>query len=381
MKDAPGLLARRSDLQGRAQNQDAGRAEEIDEASRARQEERTAGQRTQGGREVSSAGPRKIVGISGNAKRLLLDANKIYKELSETDNEYSERAHRRRLMNQLVILEAEGKGGDPNIKSIHTLEQGYLAAQVQQARIIELPGSGKTKVEQQKEEKDRLDSAIRFLERGLQRATPKDARSEVFDAQMLLVNLLSKKDRAVEAAVLGEGLARNNPRMPRASVAAALAVYAYNTSLAKLKESAARTDEAEESDVRHIVSLAKFAEKTWPNDGATDAIRHVLAFYQENRDREHETAWQTYSRIGSGYSEVYQARREMAGVMFYMIRPSERDAKKYRAALTKNITDHARDSAPPWQPSRRCPIRPRAPRPIRRNRGPERGRCKPSFTS
>jgi hypothetical protein len=284
---------------------------------------------------------RKIIGISPGAKQLLEDANKIYKELTDTDNEYSERANRRRLVNQLVILEAEGKGGDPPPKSINTLEQAYLAAQVQMARILELPQSGKPADKQEEEEKDRMGKAISYLERGLARTTPKDTPRDVFDAQMLLVNFLSKKDRAIEAAVLGEGLARNNPKMPKASVAAALAVFAYNTALAKLKESPARSDEAEESDIRHIVMLGEYAEKTWPNDGPTDAIRHVLAFYQENRDKNHEQAWLTYSRIGSGYTEIYQARREMAGVMFYLIKPEEKDPKKYRDALAKSITDKA----------------------------------------
>lgn len=282
----------------------------------------------------------KIIAISPPAKQLLEDANKIYKELTDTDNEYSERANRHRLVNQLVILEAEGKGGDPVVKSINTLEQAYLAAQVQMARILELPQSGKTPEKQEEEEKDRMGKAISYLERGLARATPKDTPRDVFDARMLLVNFLSKKDRAIEAAVLGEGLARNNPKMPKASVAAALAVFAYNTALAKLKESPARSDEAEDSDIRHIVTLGEYAEKTWPNDGPTDAIRHVLAFYQENRDKNHELAWQTYSRIGSGYTEIYQARREMAGVMFYLIRPAEKDPK-YRDTLAKNITDKA----------------------------------------
>jgi outer membrane protein assembly factor BamD (BamD/ComL family) len=285
---------------------------------------------------------RKIVGISPQARQLLEDANKIYKELTETDNEYSDRAHRHRLTNQLVILEADGRGGDPPLKSINTLEQAYLAAQVQQARIYDLPKSGKSEQEQDAEEKQRVKKAIEYLERGLQRVSPKDSPRDVFDAQMLQVQFLSKQDRAIEAAVLGEGLARNNPRMPRAAVAAALAVYAYNSALAKLKESPARTDEAEDADVRRIVTLAQFAEKTWPNDGPTDAIRHVLAFYQSNRDKDHATAWQTYSRIGNGYSEIYQARREMAAAMFYMIRPEEKsDPKKYRDALAKNITEHA----------------------------------------
>ena len=90
------------------------------------------------------------------------------------------------------------------------------------------------------------------------------------------------------------------------------------------------------------MSLASFAEKSWPNDGPTDAIRHVLAFYQANRDKDYATAWKTHSRIGSGYSDVYQARREMAAAMFYLIRPEAKDPK-YRDTLTANITKRAAD--------------------------------------
>jgi len=284
---------------------------------------------------------RKITGISGTARQLLEDANKIYKEIAETDNEYSDRAQRRRLINQLIVLEADGKGDDPPLKAITSLEQGYLAAQVQQGKIINLATSGKSAEEQEAEEKVRIGNAVNYLERGLQRVLPKDPPRDVFDAQMLLVNFLTKKNRAVEAAVLGEGLARNNPKMPKAAVAAAFAVFAYNAALGKLKE-AGGDDAAQDSDVKRIVSLAGFAEKSWPNDGPTDAIRHVLAFYQANRDKDYETAWKTHSRIGSGYSDVYQARREMAAAMFYLIRPEPKDPK-YRETLAANITKRAAD--------------------------------------
>ncbi len=203
----------------------------------------------------SAPARRKIIGISPAAKQLLEDANKIYRDISETDNEYSDRANRRRLSNQLVILEAEGKGGDPRLKSINSLEKGYLAAQVQMARIYELPQSGKSANKQDEEEKDRTQKAIEYLERGLQRVTRRDTSRDVFDAQMLLVNFLAKKDRTIEAAVLGEGLARNNPKMPRASVAAALAVFAYNSALAKLKESPApRTRPRKPTSATSLVS-------------------------------------------------------------------------------------------------------------------------------
>jgi len=286
----------------------------------------------------SQDGPRRIVGITGGAKAMLEAANKIYKELSETDNEYSERAQRHRLTNQLIILEGEGKGGDPPLKSINTLEQGFLAAQVQLARILE---EKQTEDKRQADEKKRIQNATDYLERGLRLVHPKDNPRDVFDAQMLLVRFLTQNERAMEAAVLGEALARNNPKVPKAALAAQLAVYAYNTAFAKLK-AAGGSDEDEEADLARIRALAQFAEATWPNDGPTDGIRHVMAYYQANREpKDLETAWATYSRIGSGYPDLYQARRELAGVMFYLVRPEEKDPRKYREGLMENIGKRA----------------------------------------
>ncbi|HEX3147162.1 MAG TPA: hypothetical protein VHR66_03715 [Gemmataceae bacterium] len=285
---------------------------------------------------------RRVIGITPQAKQLLEDANKIYKELTDTDNEYSERAHRHRLINQVVILDGEGKGGDPQLKSINTLEQGYLAAQVQQARIWEfgkIPGKKEEEIE--KEDKRRTKLAIAFLERGLHSVTSRDPVRDVFDGQMLLVQLLTKDDRAVEAAVLGEGLARSNPKMGKAALAAVLGVYAYNTAFGKAK-AAGLGDEAENADLLRLKTLANFTIATWPNDGPTDAARHVLGFFLSNRDKDYENAWKVYSGIGNGYPDIAQARREMAGTMFYLIKPEERDPKKYREILQKNITDRAK---------------------------------------
>jgi hypothetical protein len=288
------------------------------------------------------AGPRKVIAISPQAKALLEDANKIYKELTETDNEYSDRAHRHRLSNQLVILEAEGKGGDTPLKSINTLEQAVLAAQVQQARIYDLTKSDKPAEEIDKEEKRRVKLATQYLERGLQKVDPKDTPRDVFDAQMLLCQFLTKDDRAVEAAVLGEGLARNNPKMSKASLAATLGVYAYNSSIGRVKKDGLGED-AESADLQRLKSLANFAIATWPNDGPTDAARHILGFYLSNKDEDYENAWKTYASIGSGYPDLAQARREQAAALFYLLRSKEKDPKKNREALQKNLTDRSRE--------------------------------------
>lgn len=287
-------------------------------------------------------GPRKVVGITTGAKAMLEEANKIYKEISETDNEYSDRAQRHRLTNQLIILEGEGRGGDPPLRSINTLEQGYIAAQVQLARMMDekVPPDQRAA-----EEKKRAANATAYLERGLRMATPKDTSRDIFDAQMLLVRFLTQNDRAVEAAVLGEALARNNPKVPRAALAAQLSVFAYNAALAKLK-GAGGSDEDAEADVTRIKSLAQFAEATWPNDGPTDGVRHVLAFFQANREpKDLEAAWATYAHIGAGYPDLCQARREMAGVMFYLVRPEEKDPRKFREALQENISKRG----PQWR--------------------------------
>ncbi|HVK10724.1 MAG TPA: hypothetical protein VM597_18295 [Gemmataceae bacterium] len=289
----------------------------------------------------------KITGISASAKLLLEEANKIFKALEDSDNEYTERAHRRRLRNQLAIMEGEGRGGDPQPRSINTLEQGVLYAQVQQARMLSPQAPDGRKLdgdEADKEVERRTRLAIQFLERALQKSTPRDDPRDVFDAQMLLVLFLTKSDRAVEAAVIGEALARNNPRAPKAATAAQLAIYAYNTALGRLKQRGAPAED-QEADLERLRRLGAFAVKTWPTDGPTDAIRHVLAFYQ-GRAKDLEGAWKTYSEITPGYTAAAQARLEMGAVMFELVKPqSKEEMAKYKEVVTANITRRA----PQWQ--------------------------------
>lgn len=289
----------------------------------------------------------RIIGMTATAKGHLEDANKIYKDLIETENEYTERSQRSRLQNMLAMLDADGKGGDPELKSIRTLEQGYIAAQVQIARLLNAKQAagekgGMTPEQLEAEEKRRGKNAVEYLERGLRSITSKDTPREVFDAQMLLIQFLTQYGRSVEAAVLGEALARNNPRAPKAALAAQLAVYAYNTSLGKMKQPGAAGDpDSEAADISRIKALAKFAEATWPTEGPTDACRHVHAFFLSNRDKDYETAWATYSRISSAYADVSQARREMAAAMFFLVKSEERDVRKNRDDQRQKITAKA----------------------------------------
>jgi hypothetical protein len=286
----------------------------------------------------------RVASMSADARRYFQEANAIYRDLSDTENEYADRAQRNRLTNQVMLLDADGKGGDPPLNSIKTLEDGYLAAQIQQARLLQAAErfrsekSEMTAEQLMGEEKKREANALRYLERGLQKKSATDTPRDLFDAQMLLVHYLTKTGRANEAAILGEALSQQNPRNPKAARAALLGIYAYNTSIAQLKEAGAEED-VQEVDLSRLKNLAQFAEKTWPNDSATDGIRHVVAFYQ-NKEGALQEAWNTYNRIGTNYGSASQARREMAGVLFNLVRPTTKDAKAYRETLTKNIAAH-----------------------------------------
>ena len=311
--------------------------------------------------------------VTSESRALLEAANKIYSELTETDNEFSDRAAIFRLRNMVTLLDAAGAGKETPISAIRTLEQGYLAAQVQQARILQMKEKpeqagkedpkepkgpapkGKEPALKPKEmakepaktpdakgpkqltETQRVNLAISYLERGLAMATPKDSSRDVLNAQLLLALFLREADRHVEAAVLCDGLARNNIKMTKGALAAQLGVDSYNTALGKLKESVNKTDEAVESDLARIKALAEFADKTWPNEPPTDGVRQSLAFYL-NQEKNYEGAWTTLSRITNSYANIYQARWAQAVAMFYLVNPTTRDSKAYREELQKNIT-------------------------------------------
>ncbi|WP_020475293.1 hypothetical protein [Zavarzinella formosa] len=330
--------------------------------------------------------------LTAESRALLESANKVFADLAETDNEYSDRASVYRLRNMVTLLDAAGAGKEIPITAIRTLEQGYLAAQVQQARILQVKDKEKDKPEpgakinledpdgkdpkmpkegmkgkdpappakkeappapkeapkavvdpkapKQLTEAERVNLAIAYLERGLSMATSKDSARDVLNAQLLLALFFREANRYDEAAVLCDGLAHNNSKMSKGAFAAQLGVDSYNTSLGKLKESVNKTEEAIEADLLRLKALGDYADKNWPNEPPTDGVRQTLAFYL-NQEKNYEGAWTMLSRITNAYPGVYQARWAQAIAMFYMVNPTTRDSKLYREELQKNITTHS----------------------------------------
>lgn len=321
--------------------------------------------------------------ITSESRVLLEAANKIYGEIAESDNEYSERASTYRLKNMVALLDAAGAGKETPVTAIRTLEQGYLAAQVQQARIYQMKEKpeaspkmnlddpkdapkGKEPAPKGKEpapkgkdpapkveakpfdpkapveltEKERVKLAIAYLERGLSMVTAKDSPRDILNAQLLLALFLREEDRYIEAAVLCEGLARNNPKMSRAAFAAQIGVDSYNSALAKLKGSENKSDDSVNADLTRLKGLAEFADKNWPTEPPTDGVRQSLAFYQQ-QEKNFEASWDTLNRVSNTYQNIYQVRWAQGLAMFNLVNPTTANPKQYREELQKNITTHS----------------------------------------
>ena len=202
----------------------------------------------------------------------------------------------------------------------------------------------------------------------------------MFDAQMLLTQFLTRDDRAVEAAVLGEALARNNPKTSKASAAAVLAIYAYNTAIGRLRQAGGGGDD-EAVDLQRLKNLATFAIATWPNDGPTDAARHVLGFYLLNkrqavRGRVEDVRGHRQRVLGRGPGPAGDGRGHVL--------PDPTGGEGPEEVPRGVAAEHhpgPRSSPRPWPPWTPCPPRPRQPPAPPSSRGPGPRPCRPSSTT
>lgn len=290
--------------------------------------------------------PPKILGMTNAAKNKLEDAARIFKELADSDNEFSERSQRNRSQILVTIADADGHGDYPPMESLANFERAFLMAQVQVARFMQLRSSDKAPDEAtlKKEEFRRFSSALRYLEYGLSMANPaRDNIRDIFNAQLFLVDCYLQMKMYPQAAILAEYVARENPKMGKAATAGAVAMRAYNIAqieLRKLKEKAESPDEKIwdakfQSDVKRLNQAAEMLIKQWPTEAAADEARHILGFYVA-RDKKLDEAWKLYADIRVGYPALQQARLELASVMFTMIYPAdEKDPAKFNQ-ITKD---------------------------------------------
>jgi hypothetical protein len=299
----------------------------------------------------------KIVGLTPFARGKLEEAQKGFKELSEFDNEYAERATRNRQQILVTLADADGQGDSPPLESLANFERAYLVAQVQIARLVQFRnGGGMTPPppeEVAKEERRRYANALRYLEHALRIVVPdKDNGNDIFAAKLFLASCYNEMKLYTHAALLAENIARENPKRSRAGVAAAFAVSAYNRAQIELKQLRAKVefpegdaerqkaekiwDDKIRADISRMRKAASFVITNWPDETATDEARHLLAFYAL-RDKRYPEAWRAYAGIRNGYPAVQVARMELASAMYTMAYPDEKDPSRFQQAALDSI--------------------------------------------
>lgn len=344
---------------------------------------------------------------TAEAKTRLEEAQRLFRELAESESEHTEKASRYRSIILVSLADAENRGDSPAPETLATFELCFLMAQVEIARLGQFQAdSQKTEEPKEtpkkedpkktppkkgapakaepvakepakdpepkadkepaagldpfaKEELKRYTNAKRYLEFGLKLVTPKDSVRDVFNAHLYLMDCYRKLNLHAQAAILGDHVAHVYQRQPRASLAASVAVRSYNVAHQRPVMEGDEPSPMPNADVARLRDAADFLVKTWPTEAAADEARHILGFFllreaREKADKDEQksaenylNAWTAYAGIRDTYPAVYSARNELAGLMIGLVRPSnETDPKTLNQRIADNLKKYS-DGADP----------------------------------
>jgi len=159
----------------------------------------------------------------------------------------------------------------------------------------------------------------------------------VYDARITLAYGYSKTGDGYRAAVLGDHLARSNPKNRLAPQVASLAVNESINLMNAFNKTEGVSKEDKTVDIARIRSLGGFMEDKFPTESATDSVRYVLAFLYRV-DRNTEKALETLLRVTPAFPGIAQARFEQGGVLYSLIRPEGiTDPRAFQEAVDSAI--------------------------------------------
>jgi outer membrane biosynthesis protein TonB len=272
--------------------------------------------------------PQPLPPLNASARARYTEAEKLFRQISQSDNEYTDRAARQRMYVVRRLLGEKDLPAGVNAEAFEklkdnekaelpkliaeyplqfkTFEDCQMAALIQMARTLDLQKDA----EKNKEEiKTRQRTVVALLERARELATSQDNPADVADVNLRLIYFYQITDQPYLAAVLGEHMARTT-KAPggKSALAGALGINGYFGATAQIKNAEAeKLDGLRKTDRDLAIRLAQFVDKQFPNDTATDRARHRLAglLYEDQRPLE---AYDTLLKIRAGYDGISQAR-------------------------------------------------------------------------
>jgi len=293
--------------------------------------------------------------LSGAARTQFEQAEKLYRGLTQSDHDYTDRAAKNRMY---VVRRLLGEADKP-LSDYVTFETAQMAALIQMAKLkdvekvleydnieaglafwADLKQRGNL-ARMEAEAKDRKVRVVELLERARELATDRDNQADVIDNLLRLVYFYQTSDQPHQAAVLGEHIARTiKTTGGKGAVAGLMALNGYTIASSKIKAEisdptqaeaiAAAAAAARKADRERAIQFAQFLDQKFPNDTATDNARHRLAYLLRD-DGKLDQAFQATVKIRPGYTGLLSARQFQGYLASVLINPKEKEGELSKA--------------------------------------------------
>ncbi len=220
----------------------------------------------------------------------LKKARALLNDVEHGDNEFSERARRKKL----AVIKQQG-GFDNKIQDLRTFDDCYVRAQYEMSLIAEDVKKAKTSEDQEKARLDRIGQVMAALDRGLNLPDARGKRSpDISTARAIQAFWSLNTKRYRDCIRFGEALTKDDPRASQTANAAMYALQAYSEMIAEhesilekstgdLKDDNGQKVDAPTyartltDDKQKMQAFAREVFKLWPREPAGDLARHQLA--------------------------------------------------------------------------------------------------------
>lgn len=295
--------------------------------------------------------------VEGKARQQLVQAEKLYRGLAQTENEYTGRAHRHRMAAVRKLL---GEADQPPA-SFTSFEDAQMAALIHMGNVAAAAAKEEKLAAADAPDQAKVDAAraegaaargrvIALLERARALAGPQDSPADVADVFLRLIFFYQQDRQPYRAAVLGEFVAHTlKTTGGKAAMAGMLGLNGYLAARERVHADApAAVQAARLADRDRAVALARFLDDKYPTDAATDAVRLQLADLLA-REKQLLPAYDLLVKIGPGYAGLTKARLLEAYVVRELTFPATAElAAADKARLFRRATgDLAKVPKPP----------------------------------
>ncbi len=280
--------------------------------------------------------PPAVLTVGETARKLLTEAERIYRGLAQTDHEFTARAARHRMSAVRKLL----GDADQNPLSYTTFENAQMASLIQLGKLVAAETKAEKLADAEKPDEKKIAEAkaevqaargrvIALLERARLLATPQDNPADVIDVLLRLIYFYGQNEQPYNAAVLGEFVAYTvKTTGGKAALAGLLGLNGYlkASTLAKAEDPEVALA-ARQVDRDRAAALARFLDEKYPNDAATDAARLQLADLLKDEKKFME-AYDMLVKIRPGFSRLTTARLLQVFVVRQIVIPADSKASK-----------------------------------------------------